>query len=452
MTLTAGKTETEWKSLSPDEKMNRRFEAWLAAPGIEFVSPQAEKDYKTRVRRFTDAMRLKKTPDRVPVSPNLANFAPAYCGYTDLDLMTDPNKAVEVAMRCTVDFQLDAVLAVGGYPARSLEILDWKLFNWPGHGVSENAGYQFLEGEYMTADEYDAFIDDPSDFWWRTYLPRITGALEPLKMLSPSTYYNGATAIPANLSRYALPEIQSALAKLGEAGKLVLDWQQKTMPVSRKLNEMGFPSYYGSSAEAPFDIMGDALRGTRGIVMDMYRHPDKLLEAMGKVTKMMIKMGVSAARLGNSPVCMMPLHKGADGFMSDGQFRKFYWPSLKDVCLGLIEEGIVPLLFAEGGYNTRLEVIRDLPRGKTIWYFDYTDMSRAKETLGNTACIQGNVPLSLLEVGTPEDVETYCRKLIDTAGKDGGFILSPGGVMGRSSKTENVRTMLKCAREYGVYR
>ena len=29
------------------------------------------------------------------------------------------------------------------------------------------------------------------------------------------------------------------------------------------------------------------------------------------------------------PVCMMPLHKGDDTFMSDKQFDKFYWPSLQ---------------------------------------------------------------------------------------------------------------------------
>ena len=35
----------------------------------------------------------------------------------------------------------------------------------------------------------------------------------------------------------------------------------------------------------------------------------------------------------------------------------------------------------------------DLPKGKTIWLFDQTDMARAKETIGQVACIQGNVPL-----------------------------------------------------------
>ena len=50
-----------------------------------------------------------------------------------------------------------------------------------------------------------------------------------------------------------------------------------------------------------------------------------------------------------------PLHKGADGFMSLKQFETFYWPSLKKVILGLINEGIMSSLFAEGSYTFALD-------------------------------------------------------------------------------------------------
>jgi len=33
------------------------------------------------------------------------------------------------------------------------------------------------------------------------------------------------------------------------------------------------------------------------------------------------------------------VHRGADGFMSDEQFERFCWPTLKAVLLGLIEAG-----------------------------------------------------------------------------------------------------------------
>ena len=39
--------------------------------------------------------------------------------------------------------------------------------------------------------------------------------------------------------------------------------------------------------------------------------------------------------MNGNPIVFIPLHKGADGFMSDEQFKKFYWPTLRDLIDGL---------------------------------------------------------------------------------------------------------------------
>ena len=69
-------------------------------------------------------------------------------------------------------------------------------------------------------------------------------------------------------------------------------------------------------AYAPFDSIGDLLRGTRGSMLDMYRIPDKLLEAMEKLIPFSLQGAISAARMTGVPLIFMPLHKGLDGFMS----------------------------------------------------------------------------------------------------------------------------------------
>jgi len=120
------------------------------------------------------------------------------------------------------------------------------------------------------------------------------------------------------------------------------------------------------------------------------------------------------------------------------------------VILGLIDDGRIPLLFAEGRYNSRLEIITDLPKGKTVWLFDQTDMAMAKETIGKVACLEGNVPLSLLHAGSAQEVTDYVRKLIHVAGNGGGFILNMGA-SGDSGRDDNLRAMVKAAKEYGVY-
>ncbi len=130
----------------------------------------------------------------------------------------------------------------------------------------------------------------------------------------------------------------------------------------------------------------------------------------------------------------------------------FYWPNLLKLIEGLNDEGFMPVLFAEGAYDSRLEVLAaSLSPRNSVWFFDRTDMARAKETVGRVACLQGSVPLSLLHAGTPGEVEAYCRGLIDTAGAGGGFLLDMGAVM-HQGNDENLHAMLRTARDYGVYR
>jgi uroporphyrinogen-III decarboxylase len=136
--------------------------------------------------------------------------------------------------------------------------------------------------------------------------------------------------------------------------------------------------------------------------------------------------------------------------MSEAQFRKFYWHSLREVVLGLIEEGCVPFLFAEGRYNNRLDIIKDLPVGKVLWHFDQTDMDKAKKVLGGRACIAGNVPTSLLLTGTPQAVKNYCRHLIEVCGEGGGFILTGGASIDKGNP-DNLRAMIEAVEEYGIY-
>jgi uroporphyrinogen-III decarboxylase len=67
------------------------------------------------------------------------------------------------------------------------------------------------------------------------------------------------------------------------------------------------------------------------------------------------------------------------------------------------------------------------------------------------ACIQGNVPLSMLYAGTPERTASYVRDLIDVAGEGGGFILDLGAIAD-AGKDENLQAMISTVKDYGVYR
>ncbi|HLB27851.1 MAG TPA: uroporphyrinogen decarboxylase family protein [Dehalococcoidales bacterium] len=438
--------EIAWEALTPEQKREKRFAAWLAAPGVQFALPEAEAAFKKRVKRIIDAIQLKK-PDLVPVPPFLGEFPAAYCGYTQKDMLYDVDKAIDAANRCTLEFDFDAKTPAAAPQGRVWEILENRQRRWPGGGLPDNGSSQFIEGEYMKADEYDAFIQDETDYRWRAYLPRIWGAAEPLTKLRLSA---------ANVNQFGLPEVQGALKKLMQAGEEGRKWEGKVSAANKRLTELGYPDFRavgGPPGGAPFDMIGDNLRGQRGIALDMYKRPEKLLQAIDSITAKRLHQIHSKenARLGGSPVIGFALHKGADGFMSDSQFRTFYWPSLRRMILALIEEGFVPELRTQGSYNSRLKAIQDLPKASVIWHFYLTDIELGVDAVGGKQCIVGSVPQSLLQCGTPKEVEAYARRLIDIAGKDGGFMMTSPGALGKEARAENIRAMIKTARDYGVY-
>jgi len=441
--------EREWAELTPDEKREERFKRWLSPRGTEFSSPEAEKAYKEKVTRFIKTIKLEE-PDRVPVMLP-AGFLPAfYAGGTLKTAMYDYDELKQAWLKFLNDFEMDTFAGPGFVlPGKMLDSIDYKFHLWPGHGLADDSSsYQFVEGEYMAPEEYDDFVRDPADWLLRVYLPRSAGAFAGFRRLGPLTPFIGIPVF--YITQFGDPEVREAVEALLEAGLEGAKWLDAVAEVGRAAREAGVPSLSGGLCGAPFDLMSDMMRGTKGIMVDMYRRPEKLIEAMERLVPILIHEAVRAADGADSPVVFMPLHKGTGGFMSNEQFKTFYWPTFKEVMLGLIDEGLVPLPFAEGDYTPRLDIIKDMPRGKVIWYFEIMDMAKAKEVLGDNACIAGNLPVAVLCTGTPQEVKEGCRQLIDTCAPGGGYILTASASMNRGNP-ENLRAMMEAAKEYGVY-
>jgi uroporphyrinogen-III decarboxylase len=301
----------------------------------------------------------------------------------------------------------------------------------------------------MKPDEYDALIRDPSDFWLRTYLPRVFGAFKAFTTLPPWTSFQ--EIVTADFLSFANPDVQAGFNAMIKAGMESLKWIAAVGEVAAEALALGYPGVMSALAKAPFDTIGDTLRGTQGIMMDMFQRPQKLQEAMERITPITIHNAITSVADAAAPIVMMPLHKGADTFMSVKQYETFYWPTFKKVVMAFVNEGIVPVLFAEGSYNKRLDIIGDFPKGTVAWYFDQTDIFEAKKKIGDRCCIMGNVPTSLMMTGTPQQVKEHCRKLIEVCGKGGGYVLA-GGASVDEGNPENMRAMMAAAKEYGVYK
>jgi hypothetical protein len=440
----------EWAELSAAEKREERFKKWISPPGINFTSPQAAEAYRQRATRLARAFQVQK-PDRVPCFLPAGLYAATYAGTNLNTVMYDYGELKRAWLKFLNDFEADTFMGPALVPpGRSLEAVDYKLYRWPGHGLGTNVlSYQAVEGEYMKPEEYDAFINDPTDFWLRIFLPRICGALEPFRKIPSLMGFQEIATV--SFVPFGLPDVQAAFQALLKAGQESLQWMAVVMEIGAAAIAAGYPGTFGGLAKAPFDTLGDTLRGTHGIMMDMFQRPDKLQAAMERLVPLVIDSAIQTCELSGMPLVFFPLHKGADGFMSDKQYRTFYWPTLKKIILALADQGVLSVLFAEGSYNQRLEVVSDLPKGTVAWWFDQTDIVRAKKLLGDKYCIMGNAPTSLLMTGSPQDVKEHCRKLIEACAPGGGYVLA-GGANIDEGNPDNLRAMMAAVKEYGAYK
>jgi hypothetical protein len=421
--------------------------------GVQFVSPEVERAYQARAQMFKDVVQLKK-PSRLPIYFHNGFYPVTYGGITPEEAMHDYAKLGAAVKKFNADFLPDSLpssLYAGS--AKLFELLDYKLYRWPGHGVPSTSSYQCVESDYMHADEYDALIADPTGYFMRAYLPRVFGALSAWQTIAPLTDLTELPFVGTSLAAIGNPDVQQAFEKFLEAGRAALEWVKACGAInSACISSLGLVAFTGGFAKAPFDIVADTMRGTRAIMLDKFRQPEKILAAAERLVPLAIEMGVRSATGARRPAVLIPLHKGADGFMSNADFQKFYWPTLKAMILGLVNAGVVPLLFVEGSYNQRLDIIADsdIPKGTTVWLFDRTEMKEVKKKLGGWACFGGNVPVSMLKTSQPSEIREYVKRLIDDVAGDGGFILSTGAVVD-DAEPENLHALIEAGKEYGIY-
>ena len=403
-----------------------------------------------REKRITDAIHLS-IPDRVPVISGMGYFPAKYAGIPCSAAYYDYDAWIAAYQKTLRDFPADLIFPQPFTPGKALEILNPKQNRWPGHGVDPYQGHQAIEIENMQDDEYDAFINDPSDYMLRIHMSRVSENLAGLaKLPKLSMLGGGSMGAQALAVTLALPEVTKAISTLQKTGREMRKWQSKIQKFNKMMLDMGFPQYFQGAAMPPFDVISHSMRGMSGTMMDMFRQPDKILEACEKILELTLKRPMPQLSENGNIRIFMTNTRGSDDFMSMKQFDTFYWPTFKRLVLALIDRGATPCIFFEGNFTSRLEYLLEFPKGKVLARLDTTDIFRAKEVLKGHMCIEGNVPSTLLQMGTVQDVKDHCKKLIDVIGKDGGYILAP-----RSStdevKPENLKAMIEFTQEYGVY-
>ena len=391
------------------------------------MTEETKRLFEERLARHQAAIALEPL-DRLPLIFQ-TDYALAYAGYTRQETVYDFRKRTESLAKFVHDFpeldSFDAITGLGDPWGALYDTVGWKQYKLPGRDLPPNDPFQYVEQEWMMADEYDLLIKDPVEFLMNCYLPRVFSEFQE----------RGST-------RSYMAFLKSGMAFM------ILGGQMGQM-AKRLEKDYGMPLVVRGVFVAPFDKLADRLRGLQGIMMDLYRQPQKVLEACEAMIPAVVTCALATADRKRRYPIWVPLDRGGLPFLSPKQFDTFYWPSLKKCLLMLIDAGYTVRIAMGGDWTHNWHHVRELPRGKVICQLDQSDIFRAKEEIGDWVCLAGNIPSSLFILGTPDQIRATVKELCERVGRDGGYLIDCDSPVPASSKPENFRAFVDAVMEYG---
>lgn len=412
-----------------------------------------EDNFKERQKRVQDAVDLKE-PDRVPVIPFAQTYPILHYGHTMAEALYNEQIAAECIKKYLVEYEPDMAfdyntIFAGAGPfmdAMGVQYVQWA--GQEGSIVRDDSIHQFVEKDYLPEEEFVEYVHDQTGWMQRKYFPRCFHKLKGLGKMDLRTCF-GWGYLPS-LLQFNDPEILEAIRIMTELAPKAAAYYMGIGKFTEEVEDMGFPMQMGATVVTAFDMLSDTLRGTMGIMTDLYDQPEVVKEAIEMLFPSTV--GAALGQLSNArgKWAMIPLHKGMDGFLSPDQYKEFYWDSLKRLTMAIIDAGYTPYLYTEGKYDSRLECLTDIPKGKVVYHFESVDMKEAKRIVGPYACITGGFNARLLESGTVDQVKDEVKRVLDIYAPGGGYIFDVNDTMD-NCKPENVEAMFETVKEYGKY-
>jgi hypothetical protein len=137
---------SNWKSMSVEQKRQSRLNDFVNGRDINFINPQCKADYQMRAKRLADVYSIQE-PDRVPLNVPLGDTAYILNGVNMRSAMYDHNQAAASCKKFNEKYSeaLEVYAFPFIQPGRIMEILDYKLYSWPGFGLPQDSpGIQFI--------------------------------------------------------------------------------------------------------------------------------------------------------------------------------------------------------------------------------------------------------------------------------------------------------------------
>ena len=367
------------------------------------------------IERLQAAINLEK-PDRVPFVPLVGPEAAAcLTGLTNAQVSNDAKIAQSAFWKVFDDY--------GGWDSsyggpitpvqmQAANIYPMKM-RIPGQDLPDDYMFQLVEEEVMKPEDYDKMWEmGPSSFYYEDYLWRI--------------------------NNFKREDLQNQL------GDMLANWG----PFRADCDQRGVEPFVTANEFHPFFKLS-VMRSMVPFTQDLYYNPEPVERALKQLMDELIPRLIGICKALGVSRCLFVDERASGFYYPLSIFERFWLPKTEVIIDALWSEGINTIFHLDTCWDKNLPYFKKLPKGSTVLELDsMTDIFLAKEILRGHLCLHGDVSASLLTVGSPEDVEAYCKKLIDEIGGDGGFILGSGCAVPPNVKPENFRAMIETGKKY----
>ena len=366
--------------------------------------------YEERLQRTLDAVCMKKV-DKIPLSYS----GPAYIARIQGLSIAEHITQVEPATNAVIDFLHDHPgIDTMHNPVQNpygLSILWLSQIRLPGEELGDDELWQLDEQEIMSEEDYQAIIDEGYGPW---------------------------------AARFMKEKLNDPMAKMAELGPKRANINQRIK------DEADVAVINGALAGTPIEGLCGA-RTLMNFFMDIMDEPELVKAAMDKMFEFSYANFCKTLDK-NKPIgTWVGGWRAAPNLMSHDTFMEFVWPYELKLINAALDRGVLPILHFDSPWDTELETIKELPARKCLLMLDgSTDIRLAREVLGDRMAIQGDVPATLLAMGSESETYDYVTKLIDDVGPSTGLIVSSGCDCPLNAKQENVDAMIQATIDYQV--
>jgi len=407
--------------------------------------------FEERQKRIDDAIALKD-PDRIPI------ICPGQCypvynaGYTTADAFYDFDKYAEAMIKYVTQYEPDAYISAVSTAGQGplMDLFRPKSLAWPGapdNRIDKNSIHQFIEYPVLLEEDMDYFMADYTGWLFSKGYPAISGLFEPLA--DWDFFAHSIDVFTINPVRMlSTPAAREMIQTIWKLSDMLSEVDKKNAELVKKAEELGFPALVGARAIIPFDVYSDFHRGTLDTMLDIYEHPEVITHFTDRFVEKILQNITRMSKVNPGKWVFIPLHKGMDSFLTDQQYGEFYWPHLQKIICHIVDVGMVPYIYTEGPYNSRVKYLREVPKGKVVYSFEDADPVLVKKELGDTACLTGFFPIYKLHYGTKQEVIDEVKRLVDILAPGGGYIFSTDAGFDHA-KPENVEAMFETLKTYG---